>query len=201
MPEELAFMRQKEIVNPVKGILFHEAIVMAEQVAHGALLKPLPVKFPLAAGSNQPVAHQGLQNVPPARALPTVGQPVPPKRIQPKLGIKLAGQPAGTPLPGTVQAEVSEPKPDAYVGGIAGNRAIPGKERHLPRLRTLLVEPLQNPAPRLFLAIVDLTQIKHRALDDPASGAAPVFHNGPIPVFLAVLLPLGVAQKHDGFAL
>jgi hypothetical protein len=40
--------------------------------------------------------------------------------------------------------------------------------------------------PSLPLAIVDLSQIKHRPLQNPPTRAATILHNGPIVVFLAV---------------
>jgi hypothetical protein len=51
-------------------------IVGAEQIRHRALLEPQTVQPPLAAGIDQPIAHQRLQNMLPARALARVGQAI-----------------------------------------------------------------------------------------------------------------------------
>ena len=51
--------------------------------------------------------------------------------------------------------------------------------------------PFDHPRPRRLLAVIDLAQIKHRALDHPAASTALAFDNAPVTVLLAVLLPSG----------
>lgn len=48
------------------------------------------------------------------------------------------------------------------------------------------IEHFNDPAPSLALAVVDLAQLQHRALHDPAIGAALGFNDVPVAVFLAV---------------
>ena len=77
--------------------------------------------------------------------------------------------------------------------------------RHRPRgrkQRTLsmppapLVEPLDHPAPRRVLAIVDHAQIKHRTLHHTTARSAPAFDNAPVTVLLAVLPSPCESQVH-----
>src|ERR1700676_1152829 len=50
-------------------------------------------------GINEAIANQDLQNMLPARSLPTVGLTLGPEIIQPQPLIKMAGQPTSSPLP------------------------------------------------------------------------------------------------------
>src|SRR6202051_2358376 len=59
-----------------------------------------------------------------------------------------------------------------------------------------LVEPLDHPAPRRVLAVVDLAQIQNRTLHHSTTRTAPAFHNAPITVLLAVLPSPCESQVH-----
>src|SRR5262245_45896252 len=54
----------------------------ATQIRHRALLEPLPVQAPLAARIDQPIAHQRLQDMLPARTFAGRGQSLRPEAIQ-----------------------------------------------------------------------------------------------------------------------
>jgi hypothetical protein len=70
-----------------------------------------------------------------------------------------------------------------------------GEQRHLaPRAGVLQLDGL---APTLALAGVDLAQLEHLALYDTAVAAAPVLHDAPVVVGLAVLLASVAAQEHE----
>jgi len=69
MREQRLFVRQQLVQAAVERILLHQPIVGSQQVPHRALLEPLPVQPPFAARIDQPIAHQRLQDMLPARAL------------------------------------------------------------------------------------------------------------------------------------
>src|ERR1700730_16372751 len=72
------------------------------------------------------------------------------------------------------------------------------KKRQRLRALAVLLKNLDRFAPRPFLAVVDLAQIKHVALNHaPETANALVLHNAEIAVALAVLLANRSAQKHD----
>jgi hypothetical protein len=48
------------------------------------------------------------------------------------------------------------------------------------------------------LAVIDLSKVKHLALDNPAIGRAFAFHDIPIAVFLAIFETTVTSQKHTG---
>ena len=79
-----------------------------------------------------------------------------------------------------------------------GNLPIPGKERQSSLLAAILVENVNNSAPPLTLAVIDLAKIQHRALNDLASRTTPILYDRPIAMFLAVFPALRAPQKHDG---
>ena len=54
-------------------------------------------------------------------------------------------------------------------------------------LLAAFVKSVDNPAPGLALAVVDLSEIKHRALCHPIAGAAPALDNAPVTARFAVL--------------
>jgi hypothetical protein len=92
-----------------------------------------------------------------------------------------------------VQAEVFEPNAYANINRMDWDLPIPREKRHLPTLSLRLIETFQNTAPRLLLAVINFAQIKNRTLDDFSSHTTAVLHHRPIPVFLAVFEPSGVA--------
>jgi hypothetical protein len=75
--------------------------------------------------------------------------------------------------------------------GVIGRSPIGRKQRQLARPPALVVEGLDRPPPCRLLAVVDLAQIKHRALHHPAASTALAFDNAPVTVLFAVLLPPG----------
>jgi hypothetical protein len=171
----------------IEGVLLDQRKIRAEQIAHGALLEPQPMQPPFAARVDQPVAHQGLQDMTPAGALARVGQACRPEAVKRELLIELAGQPAGAPLPRPMQLHRAEPHLHAIAGGMDGHDPIGGKQGQLPGKLRFLVEGFDRPTPGFVLVVVDLAEIKHLALHDLAAGAALAFDNAPIVVLFAVL--------------
>src|SRR3989440_2838812 len=101
-----------------------------------------------------------------------------------ELLIGLTGQPTRTPLSGVAHFQIFEPHLDELLV-VHRPGLILGKEGHGPRNASALFKDLDRFTPRLALAVVDLAQIKHLTLYDPAPGHAPVFHQRPVAVLLA----------------
>src|SRR2546425_7069055 len=99
MTEYLGFVRQHFVDTAIQAVLLHQRIARAQQIAHRAVLKPQPVKPPLAAWIDQTVTDQRLQDVPPTGAFATVGQTCRPELIEAELLVQLAREPARAPLP------------------------------------------------------------------------------------------------------
>ena len=181
-------MLQQAVQAAVERILLGQAVVGAEQVRHRALVEPLPVQPPLAAGIDQPVAHQRLQNVPPRRAFARVGQAIGPEAVEFELRVELARQPAGAPLPRPVQRHGVEPHLHAMPFGVVGQLPIGRKQGKLTVAAGVRIEGFDQPAPGFALAVVDLAEIQHRPLHHLAGGASPVLDDGPVAMLFAVFV-------------
>ena len=184
--EQPLLVRHQLVQAAVQLVALHQPVVFAQQIRHGAPLKPFSVQPPLAAGVDQPVAHQRLEHVQPARALARRRQLVGPEVVQPQLAPQLAGEPAGPPLPRLAQFQGVEPD----VHGLATQRRrlpVGGEQGKLCRATPAIGEHLDGLAPHRPLAVVNLAQIQHVPLHHTARGGAPVFHNAPVAVLFAVL--------------
>ena len=71
-----------------------------------------------------------------------------------------------------------------------------GEKRHLGGGIARRVHHLNGAAPGGTLAVVDLAEVEHLALHDPAIGRAAVFDDTPVAVILAVFAAVLVAQEH-----
>src|ERR1019366_1599852 len=79
--KKYGFVPDKLVTDDLIQIVrLRERDVLTEQIAHRAMLEPMPVQSPFAAGRNQLVAGQRLQDVQPARSFARGRQ-----RRQPKL--------------------------------------------------------------------------------------------------------------------
>ena len=67
MIEQRCLVLQQLVEAAVEGVSLHQRIIRTQQIRHRTLLEPQPMQAPLAAGIDQPVAHQRLQDVPPLR--------------------------------------------------------------------------------------------------------------------------------------
>src|SRR6202035_5817373 len=65
------------------------------------------------------------------------------------------------------------------------------------RRRRSFLEDGDRLAPSQFLRIVDLAQVQQRPLHHTASAYPAILHDPPVTVLFAVLLALGVTEKHD----
>ena len=62
-------MHQQLVQTAVQGVTVGDAEVLPEQVTQGAMVVPVAVQPPCAAGIDQAVTHQGLEDVEPPGAL------------------------------------------------------------------------------------------------------------------------------------
>jgi len=67
MIEQRRLVFQQLVEAAVEGVPLHQRVIGAQQIRHRALFEPQPVQAPLAAGIDQPVTDQRLQDVPPLR--------------------------------------------------------------------------------------------------------------------------------------
>src|ERR1700719_5005043 len=110
MTEEPLLLLEHLIQTSIQRVLFYQRKIFIQQISHRALFKPLPMQPPFAARINESIADQGLQNMPPACSLPTVGQTVGPELIEPQLLVQFTGQPTGSPLSRPEQFHLLEPE-------------------------------------------------------------------------------------------
>src|SRR5215813_14684554 len=152
---------------------------------------------PFAAGIDQPVAHQRLQDMPPAGSLARVRQALCPEPIELQLLVEMTRKPAGSPLPRAAQFHGIEPDLQPVATGVLRN-VLPGrKQRELSMLLAAFVKSIDHPAPGLALAVVDLAEIKHWPLYYSTAGATLTFDNAPVTVLLAVLPSSSESQIHQ----
>ena len=104
--KERRLMRHEFVVAFVEAMDFRERKISTEQVREGRVLKPRPVQPPLAPRIDEPVKHEGLQDLIPTRAFATGGEFAAPKLAEAKLFPQLAAQPASAPLTRTPQGHL-----------------------------------------------------------------------------------------------
>jgi hypothetical protein len=153
------------------------------------------MQSPLASRIDQPIADQRLQDMLPAGSFARVRQPRRPEPIQFKMLIEVARKPTRAPLPRAMQLHRIQPDLYPIVLGMLWHRGR--KQRQLLMALALFVEGLDQSAPRVVLAVVDLAEIQDRSLDHPAAGATLALHNTPIAILFAVSASLGESQVHD----
>src|ERR1700684_2951590 len=196
MGKQRRLVRQQLIEAAIQRVLGDQPIILAQQIRHRALLEPLPMQAPLAAGIDQPIAHQRLQDVLPAGAFARIRQQRCKDPIQLQLLIEMTGQPACSPLARAMQLHRIEPHLYPKALGMIRHPLLGRKQGKLPMPPAPLVEPLDHPAPRRALTVVDLAQRQNRTLHHPTARTAPAFDNAPIPVLLAVLPSPCESQVH-----
>src|ERR1700691_4023699 len=196
MGKQRRLVRQQLIEAAIQRVLGDQPIILAQQIRHRALLEPLPMQAPLAAGIDQPIAHQRLQDVLPAGAFARIRQQRCKEPIQLQLLIEMTGQPRRPPWGRAMPLHRIEPHLYPKALGMIRHPLLGRKQGKLPMPPAPLVEPLDHPAPRRVLTVVDLAQIQNRTLHHPTARTAPAFDNAPIPVLLAVLPSPCESQVH-----
>jgi hypothetical protein len=151
---------------------------------------------PFAAGIDQPIAHQRLQDVLPAGALARVRQQRRKEPVQLQLLIEMTGEPARAPLARAMQLHRLKTHLHPISLRVFGNRAIGRKQSELPVPACPFIKGFDLTTPGLMLAVIDLAEIQHLALHHPAAGAALALDNVPIAMLFTVFETSVEAQKH-----
>ena len=86
-----------------RGLSYPEILV--EQIAHGTLVKPVPVKTPLAARVDEPIADQRLEDIDPAGPFAAGQKFLLPKTVETQLIPQFKTQPTCAPLPRASDAD------------------------------------------------------------------------------------------------
>ena len=199
--EQRLLVLQQFVQTPVERILGRQRKILPQQIGHRTLLEPLPVQPPFTARSNEPVGAQHREHMRPRRALPTVGQPLFPETVQLQLPPQLQEQPARAPLAWMTNEKIAQAHLHAALSRVNGNVPVGRKESQTHLLLALGIKDLDAAQPALLLTVVDFAQIEHVTLHDAPTAATPTFHDGPIPMLLAVLEPAMTFDMHDGLAL
>ena len=196
--EQLPFVLQNQIVAIVELVTLGQlAKVRAQQIAHRAVLEPLPVQAPFTARIDQAVNAEGLEHQVPTRAFAAGRQALGPKFIEAKFFIQMAGQPAGAPLAWVTQLQFAQL--DSHdVGTIDFHATLFGKQRHRAGHCLAVLKNFDGLLPGRLLLIVDLAQVENMALDDSVAHAAFVLDDRPGPMLLAIFLSCAATQKHNG---
>ena len=85
MSKERRLMRHEFVMARVEAMDLRERKISAEQIGDGRVLKPRPVQPPLRTRIDEPVKHEGLQDLIPTRALATGSEFVAPKPAEAEL--------------------------------------------------------------------------------------------------------------------
>ena len=149
------------------------------------MLEPMSVQSPFAAGRNQLVADQRLQDVQPARSFVRRRQRRQPKLVQSHLIPQKSCHPAGSTDEADATAWRSTGSTPHRNRGPAQDD--PREKGDLFGLPSAFIEDLDRLAPCHSLAVVDLSKIQYLPLNHAAIINAPVFDNRPCAMFLAVL--------------
>ncbi len=118
-----------------------------------------------------------------------------PEGVETELAPELVGEPAGSPLAGTMELEIAQADGDDLVVGDCGQPVI-RKERHRARHRMAGHDEVDGLAPGGLLGGVDFAEVKDVPLENTTVGDAPVFNDAPVVVDLAVFLPRSALEKH-----
>ena len=149
------------------------------------VIPPVPVQAPLAAWIDQPVTGQRFQDIQPRGSLAAWRQAAPPEGTELQLLPEIERQPAGSPLPRTVEPELLQ----AYLHRFARRRrrTVLGEQGSLRRPPRSLAESFKRLAPRRLLPAADAAQIQDLPLNGLAAAHAAVLNHAPVTVLLAVL--------------
>ena len=197
MREQRVLVGEQQVVAGIELVRLSQAEIRSQQIGHGAPAEPLAMQPPLAAGFDQPVGDQDVQDLVPARSLPARGQAFGPEPVELQVPPQEAGQPTGAPLTWTMQAKFGQAQPHHRGVVRRGLAAILGEQGERPGAARLRVEHLDRLAPSLRLRRIDLAQIQNVALHHPAVIETLVLDDAPIKMRFALLPSCDSSQEHD----
>ena len=189
MIEQRGLVLPDAVQTAIQAVLLRHREARAQQISHGALVKPLPVQTELAARRHQPAHHQQLQHLRPRHFLPPLAQTLFPKLAQPQLPPQFAPQPVVAKRPRPPQLHLLQLHLHA-VQRVGRKRPVLRKQTQARRPLLGFIKHLQRLAPRRLLTVVDLAQIQNPPLHHPARTQPPTLLHAPIAVLLAVLASL-----------
>ena len=103
--EQRVLVLEESVMAGVQFMRLGQAKIGAQEIGHGTVAEPVAMQLPLTARCDQPIGHQNLENLVPARPLSARRQAVGPEPVQLQLAPQLTRQPARPPLPRPVQLE------------------------------------------------------------------------------------------------
>ncbi len=156
MREQSVLVREQQIVTGVELVRLGQAEIRSQEIGHRAVGEPLAMQPPLAAGFDQPIGDQDLQNVIPARPLPARGQAFGPEPIELQVSPQQPGQPTRAPLARAMQAHLRQPQ--AHHRGVVRDRiaTVLGEQGQRLRAAGIGVDDLDRLAPSFRLRGIDL---------------------------------------------
>src|SRR5271155_3510104 len=133
----------------------------------------------------------------PACPLAARAEPLGPDPAEPQLAPQVHCQPAPAPLPRPTQPQFAQLQ--THNRGVRQHplATVFREQRQAARRRRAFLEDGDRLAPSQFLRIVDLAQVQQWPLHHTALAYPAVLHDAPVTVLFAVLLALGVTEKHD----
>ena len=193
-------MLQQAVQTAVEAVFAGGLEVHVQQLIHRTAKEPLAVQAVFAAGIDEPMDGQKLQDLLPGHFAAGVLEPRLPEAIQFQLLPKPAAQPAVAEASRPQQLHLRELDLKG-VEGVGRNGAVVGEQGQLLGLLVGAVEDVQCLSPGRLLGIVDLSEIQDRALGDmlaidAAAGDAAVLDDAEVAVLLAVLPSLVRLQEH-----
>jgi hypothetical protein len=194
--EQRLLVLQKPVVTAVELVDLGEPEIAAQKIGQRGPFEPLPMQPPLAARRQQPVGDQHEKFLVPARALAARRQALQPEPVEPQFLPERKREPAGAPLPRPAEPQLRQLQPNDRRVRQRPRAAVFGKQRQSLRPIDFFVQHIDRPAPRQFLRVVDLAEVKNMLLNDPPARNALAFDNAPIAMPLAVLLANLLTQKH-----
>ena len=123
-------------------------------------------------------------------------EPLGPEPVERQLAPQVQRQPAPAPLPRPAQPQLVKLQPDDPGVRQHPLAAVFREQRQGARRRRSFLEDGDRLAPSQFLQIIDLAQVQQRPLHHVAPAYPAILHDAPVTVLFAVLLALGVTEKH-----
>ncbi len=108
--EQRVLVLEQPVVTGIELVRLGQTKIAAQQVDHGTVAKPCAMQLPFAARGDQPIGHQNLEDLVPARPFAARRQALGPEPVQLQFAPQLTREPARSPLPRPPQTERRETK-------------------------------------------------------------------------------------------
>ncbi len=154
--------------------------------------------MPLAARGHQLAHRQQFEHFEPRHLGPALGQALAPERDerdQPQFIPQPTPQPAITKRTRVLESQFGELNFQT-VENVGRDLAVLGEEADLLGQLIDFIDHVQTFAPGRLLGVIDLAQIKGRALGGMTHAQTAVLHDAPVAMLFAIFLAGVIAQKH-----